>query len=120
MKKLIYNKIIPFKGFVAMNLFGLIFVREEKRKQIESNPNIKAVLLNHELVHTTQYKELLFVFFLLLYLLNYVINIFVYRFNLKKAYRNICFEREAYSNQCNNDYLKQRCLFSWFKYVKNS
>ena len=62
MKKLIYNKIIPFKGFIAINLFGFIFVRKEKQAQIENNYFMKSVLLNHELVHTAQYKELLYVF----------------------------------------------------------
>lgn len=30
--KIIYNKLIPFKGFIAINLFGIIFVRKEYKK----------------------------------------------------------------------------------------
>lgn len=117
MKKLIYNKIIPFKGFIAINLFGLIFVRKEKKAYIENNYHAKLVLLNHELVHTAQYKELLYVFYLPLYILNYVINLFVYKFNLNKAYKNICFEREAFKYEHSDYYLEQRNSYSWLKYV---
>lgn len=28
--KIIYNDIIPFQGFYAINLFGVLFVRENK------------------------------------------------------------------------------------------
>ena len=65
MKKIIYNKLIPFKGYVAINLFGIIFARKEYKAQIENNYFRKATLLNHELIHTAQYKELLYVFYLL-------------------------------------------------------
>ena len=30
--KIIYNNIIPFKGFKAMNLFGVLFVRKDAKK----------------------------------------------------------------------------------------
>lgn len=116
MEKIIYNNAIPFKGFVAINLFGLIFVRREYKMYLEKVRFRKATLLNHELIYTAQYKELLYVFFLLLYLLNYVINVFVY-FNFKKAYKNICFEREAKDNEHNNDYFSERHNFAWFSYI---
>ena len=58
MKKLIYNKIIPFKGFVAINLFGLIFVRKEKKAYIENNYYAKSVLLNHDGRRSRAEKEL--------------------------------------------------------------
>ena len=119
MKKLIYNKIIPFKGFIAINLFGFIFVRKEKQVQIESNYFMKSVLLNHELVHTAQYKELLYVLYLPLYFLNYVINLLVY-FNFSKAYKNVCFEREAYKYEHSDYYLEQRGCYSWLKYLFKS
>ena len=119
MRKIIYNKFIPLKGYVAINLFGIIFARKEYEAQIENNYFRKATLLNHELIHTAQYKELLYVFYLPLYLLNYIINIFVY-LNFKKAYRNICFEREAKNKECDDYYLKRRQHFAWFGYILNS
>ena len=38
----------------------------------------------------------------------------------KLAYKNISFEREAYSNQSNLSYLSERKHYSWFKCIKNS
>ena len=37
----------------------------------------------------------------------------------KNPYRNISFEKEAYDNQSNLDYLTKRKRFEWFKYVFN-
>ena len=47
--KIIYNKIIPFKGFLAINLFGFLFARKK----------LTEVNINHEKIHTEQMKELL-------------------------------------------------------------
>lgn len=43
--KVVYNNLIPFKGFQAMNLFGILFARKEY------NP-ISKITLNHEAIHT--------------------------------------------------------------------
>lgn len=119
MKKIIYNKLIPFKGYIAINLFGIIFARKEYEAQIEYNYFRKATLLNHELIHTAQYKELLYVFYLPLYLLNYIINLFVY-FSFKKAYKNICFEREAKAHESSDYYVYTRRHFAWISYILHS
>lgn len=119
MKKLIYNSLIPFKGYVAINLFGFIFVRKEYKARIENDYYKKSVLLNHELVHTAQYKETLYVFYLLIYLLNYTVNLFVY-FSFKKAYRNICFEREAFRFEYDDYYLERRIRWAWLQYISHS
>lgn len=42
--KLIYNNIIPFKGFKAINLFGLCFVRKGMKMSEKD--------INHESIHT--------------------------------------------------------------------
>ena len=34
------------------------------------------------------------------------------------AYRNISFEREAYANQRNLNYLKERPLYAWRHYMR--
>ena len=59
--KLIYNNIIPFKGFKAINLFGLCFVRKGN------------------------------------------------------AYRNISFEKEAYTNENDLTYLTRRKHYGMWK-----
>ena len=55
--KIIYNKIIPFKGYLAINLFGIIFVRKEYKNYINKT------IINHEQIHTEQMKELGYIFF---------------------------------------------------------
>ena len=106
--KIIYNNLIPFKGFVAINLFGVLFVRNEYRN------NISDRTINHESIHTAQIKEMGYIFFYIWYLVEWLIRLFIN----SNAYRNISFEREAYINETNLDYLKTRKRFSWLKYIK--
>lgn len=58
-------------------------------------------------------KELLYVPFYILYLLEWL-----YRLTQKgNAYRNISFEKEAYDNENDMDYLDKREHFSWIEYI---
>ena len=104
--KIIRIKFIPFQGFKAMNLFGVLFVR--------GNARIDDITLNHEKIHTAQMKEMLYVFFYLWYVIEWIIRLFL----KGNAYRNISFEREAYNNEGNVLYLESRKRFSWIKYLK--
>ena len=72
---------------------------------------------NHETIHFRQWAELLFVGFLILYPLFWIAGLFKYR-NGAHAYRMIPFEQEAYENDQNLDYLNNRKLYSWVKYVR--
>lgn len=99
--KIIYNDIIPFEGYIAMNLFGVLFVRNEYKDKVDE------VTINHESIHTEQIKELLYLPFYILYGADYVLKFLKY-WNHKKAYRNISFEREAYEHEADLDYLKTR------------
>src|SRR5678815_4332787 len=67
--KIIRNKYIPFKGFRAINLFGILFVR--------GNAKISEVTLNHEKIHTAQMKEMLYIFFYLWYVFEWIIRLFM-------------------------------------------
>ena len=109
--KVIYNKYIPIKGYVAINLFGLVFARKEFKP-------LSKVTENHERIHTTQIRELLFVFFYLWYGIEWIIRLFQYR-DRKEAYLNISFEREAYKNQSDLSYLKYRKKYEFRKYLLN-
>ena len=103
----IKNKFLPIgKNFYAINLFGIIFSKGE----------CNIITLNHEKIHTRQMLELLIIPFYLLYVFEWLIRLLQYR-NFYKAYSNISFEREAYSNQKNLNYLKKRKLFSFLYYL---
>lgn len=107
--RLIENRLIPFKGYKAINLFGVVFMRKGLR-MYEAD-------LNHEAIHTKQMKELLYVGFYLWYVLEWIVRLVKLR-DWHEAYRNISFEREAYANQYDYDYIAQRGWFAWFKYLK--
>lgn len=109
---IVRNKIIPFKGYAAINLFGVFFVRKEAR--------IDPVLINHELIHTRQMKETLYVGFYILYLLFWIYLLFKYRFKSNLAYRHIPFEIEAYVNEQDMSYLFRRRPYAWMRYLKSS
>lgn len=73
--------------------------------------------INHETIHIKQQIELLVVFFYLFYILEYIFRMFQYGPFGQEAYRNISFEREAYTNEKNLDYLSNRKWYSFLKYL---
>lgn len=108
--KIIYNSILPPKGYAAINICGLVFARNKNKPLSET---IKC----HETIHTAQGKELLWLFFYLWYGIEWVIRLIQYK-DRKKAYRNISFEREAYANDTDNTYLERRKLYAFIGYLK--
>lgn len=104
--KIIYNKFIPFRGFLAINLFGICFVRSELKHRFTP------VVENHELIHTAQMKELLYVFFYLWYILEWLLRLFLY-LDFKEAYRTLLFEQEARANEKNMKYNGKRKRFAF-------
>ena len=117
--KIIYNSIIPFSGFSYMNLFGILFTRKKDLQMKKST-------YNHESIHSEQYKDLGYILFLPLYLLEWIIKIpFSWFYKKKKygnpiskvAYRSISLEQEAYYNQYDFQYLDKRKRYTWVKYI---
>jgi hypothetical protein len=100
---------VPFLNVYGMALFPFILVKNKSLKKDK-------YLINHEKIHLIQQLELLIIPFYILYLINYFINRFRYH-DHDAAYRNIFFEREAYQNDDNLDYLKKRPLWNFRKYV---
>ncbi|AXH74547.1 MAG: protease [crAssphage sp. isolate ctbg_1] len=109
MPKIIYNSLIPFKGFYAINLFGIVFVR----KGLSS---ISKPTLNHESIHTAQMRDYWYIGFYILYLLEWIKHLFKYKFNNYDAYHAISFEKEAYANQYNYNYLETRPKYNHKQY----
>ncbi len=132
--KVVFNNIIPFKGFLAICLWPYIFVRMSEAHLYNVNKS------NHEHIHAEQQKEMLCVgvalavfacivggglwsllclpIFLWWYCIEWLIR-FLCCWNFDKAYRNISFEREAYSNEKDLDYLRRRQYFAWISYIVN-
>ena len=105
--KIIQNKIIPFgKNFLAINLFGVIFAKGY----------ISPQTANHEYIHTLQQREMLFIFFYLWYVVEWVYKAFRYR-GYEKGYFNISFEREAYTYGHDLSYPARRRHFAWTKFL---
>lgn len=102
--KIIYNKYLPFKGFSAINLFGVLFVRIPEKE-------ITPSLLRHEEIHTRQIRELGFIPFYILYVLEWIFHLFT----PGNAYRKISFEREAYRYQDDPQYLNHRRRFAHWR-----
>lgn len=111
--KVVRNGLIPFKGFAAMLFFGILFVRNDLKRDLSETD------YNHEAIHARQCREMLGVFFYVWYVLEWLVRVPLCGFNLKKAYRSISFEQEAYGNEKNLGYLGTRKAWSWVRYLIN-
>ena len=156
--RIIYNKVIPFKGFGAMNILGLVFSRVPEN-------SISITTKRHEQTHTYQQYEILGVaalvslvlcnifaswWYLLgcvvipfvVYVLGFLIEACIPPYHNAKecfegkcfydkvraiptwlgkvwmdAYRDNCFEREAYLNDHDQNYFATRKLFAGVGYI---
>ena len=105
---LISKYLVP-KGYVGITLFPFIVLRQ---LQLKGNP----VLMNHEKIHLRQQLELLVIPFFIWYGLEFLIRYLKYR-NWRMAYSTISFEREAYKNEKDLNYLKSRSWYGFLGYV---
>ena len=103
------NRYIPFPGFRACNLFGILFVRGDAK--------LSDVTINHEAIHTEQWKELWCIGFMLWYAIEWTIRLFAFK-GAHNAYRNISFEREAYAHQADLQYIITRERFAFIRYIR--
>lgn len=106
---LIVAKYLIPKGYRGMALFPFVILKYDVDK---NNP----VFVNHEKIHLRQQLELLILLFYIFYVLEFIIRFIQYK-NKDLAYRNISFEREAYSKETDLDYLKNRSFFGFLKYL---
>jgi hypothetical protein len=94
---LIILRRLPASG---MALFPFILLR---KKDLPHTPQ----LLNHERIHLRQQLELLILPFYFWYIVDYLYRRLTGN-NHHEAYRSIIFEREAYANDGDPEYLKKR------------
>lgn len=109
MKRIIFNNVIPFRGYKAITIWPFVFVRSKYEDGGMSDKDIR-----HETIHLRQQAELLVVFFYIWYICEWLIRLF----QKGNAYRNISFEREAYANEADENYLTHRKHYAWIHYIK--
>lgn len=104
--KVIQTKLIPKSRYIAITLFGLVFTRDRRL--------ITPRVLRHELIHCRQQLEWLYVPFFILYVAEWILGLIKYR-DRYKAYRNISFEKEAYSQEYEVSYLSHRRIYANYR-----
>jgi hypothetical protein len=105
---LVTKYLIP-RGYNGFTVFPFVFVKNEKDRN-------NSILINHERIHLRQQLETGFLLFFIWYFLEFLIRLLLYR-NRSKAYRNICFEKEAYANEKDLNYLKKRSFWKFYTFI---
>ena len=108
--KRVYCKHFPFSGYLALTWCPWVFIREGARQRYTPTVN------RHETTHGLQQIETLWIFFLLIYGLEYIIKALC-TLSWDKGYKSISFEQEAYANQGKVNYNKERKHYAWVKYI---
>jgi hypothetical protein len=106
---LIVAKYLIPKGYSGLAAFPFVLVKKEGYKE-------NRIFINHEKIHLRQQLELLIVPFFIWYSLEFLLRWYQYK-DKNLAYRNLSFEREAYANESNLEYLKTRKCFSFLNYL---
>ncbi|WP_300566013.1 hypothetical protein [Flavobacterium sp.] len=102
-------KYLTPKGFRGITIFPFILLVDKKDRE-------DAVMINHEKIHIRQQLEMLIVPFFIWYGIEFLFRWIQFK-NKHVAYRNISFEREAYANEKDLDYLKSRSFWKFLKYI---
>ena len=103
------SKYIVPKGYTGLAVFPFVFLKHKELK-------LDKTLINHEKIHIRQQLELLIILFYLFYIFEFIIRLIQFK-NWKRAYRNISFEREAYLNEKDLNYLKSRSFWKFLNYL---
>ena len=97
------------KGYRGITVFPFVFMKYSADKK-------NTIFLNHERIHLQQQLELLIFPFFVWYFLEFCLRWIQYKkFDL--ADRNISFEREAYINENDLEYLNRRSIWFFTKYI---
>ena len=106
---LIFSKIFLAPKFNAVTIWPFIILKDRFLKN-------NKILLHHEKIHLRQQIEMLVLPFFVWYLLEFLIRLVATR-NWMRAYFNISFEREAYQNEKNLTYLRDRKFWFFLNYI---
>ncbi|AZQ45186.1 hypothetical protein EJ995_06095 [Nonlabens ponticola] len=91
----------------GITLYPFVLLREREMSHDKQ-------LINHEYIHLRQQLELLIIPFYLWYILEYLA--LRLKYSHRTAYRNIVFEKEAYSMDTNQEYLESRSIWAFVKF----
>ena len=108
---IIQNSKIPehlsiFINISAITLFPFIISKHEMSEET----------IRHETIHIEQQKELLVILFYILYVWYWLLGR-VKGMNNSEAYMNIPFEKEAYTEMYDENYISKRKNFAWIDYI---
>jgi len=106
----IVTKYLIPKGYNGLTLFPFVMIRNDFDKE-------NKVLINHEKIHIKQQIQLLILPFFIWYLLEFLFRWIQFK-DKNKAYRTISFEREAYANERNLNYIKEMPFWGFLNYLK--
>ncbi len=106
---LIVFKYLTPRGFRGLTFYPFVFLADKDDK-------LNSSFINHEKIHIRQQLEMLIIPFYIWYFIEYLLRLIQYK-DRKKAYFTISFEREAYKNEKDLNYLKQRSFWSFLKYL---
>ncbi|WKN42344.1 hypothetical protein [Tunicatimonas pelagia] len=104
-----FVKLITFGFARAITFYPFVFLTQ-------ANDRSNTRLMNHERIHLRQQLELFIIPFYLLYFGEYLTRRLQGK-NHREAYRAISFEREAYDQEVQLDYLANRPIFAFRKYL---
>jgi len=100
--------LIP-KGYQGITFFPFILVSNKNLKQNQ-------VMVNHEKIHLRQQLEMFILPFFLWYGIEFLIRWSICK-DKNVAYKTISFEREAYTNEKDLNYLKKRSFWKFLDYI---
>lgn len=105
---LIVFKFLTPKGFRGLTFFPFVFLMNKEDV-------LDKVFVNHEKIHLRQQLELLVLPFYVWYVMEFLIR-WIMTKDKNVAYRNISFEKEAYTNEKGLNYLKLRSFWKFLNY----
>lgn len=106
---LLVNKYVFGRRFVGVAVWPFIIIKYRKLKD-------DTIFMNHERIHLRQQLELLILPFYVIYMIEFLFRLLQYR-DRYTAYRNISFEREAYENEKNINYISERRFWAFRNYI---
>jgi hypothetical protein len=104
---IVFKDLTP-RGFRGLTFFPFVFLMTKEDV-------LDKVFVNHEKIHLIQQLELLVLPFYVWYGIEFLIRWIITK-DKNVAYRNISFEKEAYTNEKDLNYLKSRSFWKFLNY----